>query len=132
MDINGLFGGSKPNAKTRAQGAPVAGGASPTMGGDKLQLSTQKTAADEAAAMTPEQAQKEISQGGTMIGFGILGVAACYWGASAAATAMGTIALPAIVGLGAIALGLWGAKKLGTGLSAKFQQATSQALKLPE
>jgi hypothetical protein len=133
MDINKLSGSSNVGQRAKAQGAPLAGGAGPSMGGDQLNLSTSKnTLLDEAKAMTPEQASQSISTGGKLIGAGMLGVAAAYWGSAALLGLTGTMLAPVALGVGAAALALWGATKLAKGLGARMNQATEKAFKLPE
>jgi hypothetical protein len=133
MDINGLSGSNNVGQRARAQAAGPAGGASPTMGGDQLQLSSNKpTIVDEAKAMTEDQAQKAVHRGGIAIGAGILGVGAAYWGSGALLAATGTMLAPVILGVGAAALGLWGAMQLGKGLASNLNRATEKAFKLPD
>ena len=124
----GIDGPSGPNAPRQGQGrVKQAGGVAGQalgMTGDSLSLTKagQSDLAKEVKAMTPEQADKATTTGGIMLGAGIFGVAAAYGGAGAAAAATGLALAPAVLGVGAAALAIFGAMKLGKGLSAKMSQ----------
>lgn len=126
MGLGGVDGPNSPRplgSRVKAAGAPSADAAS-GMTGDSLSLSRSKESdvAREVKAMTPAEADASVSTGGKMVVGGIIGVGVAYWGAAALTAATGIALLPAAIGLGAAALGLWGAMKVGKGLSAKMNQ----------
>lgn len=134
MDINGLSGSSNVGQRARAQAAGPAGGASPAMGGDQLQLSSNNkpTVVDEARAMTADQAGKAVHRGGMAIAAGIVGVGAAYWGSGLLLGLTGTTLAPVILGVGAAALALWGGMQVAKGLASNLNRATEKAFKLPD
>ncbi len=127
-------GKNAPGLKIRAQSA--AGGSGPTPGivGDSLQLGGNTKLVEEVQKMTPAQAESSRKVGSWAVGGGLLAVAAAYWGAPVLAGLVGgSLLLP--VGLAAIGIcaGLWGAMKLGKGISASLSQKMAAATKgLPE
>ncbi len=133
MGIGGVDGSNSPRpvgARVKAAGASGAD-ALPGMSGDSLSLSKSKESdlVKEVKGMSAEEADKSVSTGGKMVVAGLIGTGIAYWGAGALVAATGVALLPAAIGVGAVALALWGAMKVGKGLSAKMNQVMESKTK---
>lgn len=133
MGIGGVDGSNSPRpVGSRVKAAGAAGAdAAPGMSGDSLSLSKSQNSEliKEVKGMTAEEADKSVSTGGKMVVAGLIGTGAAYWGAGALVAATGVALLPAVIGVAAVGLALWGAMKVGKGLSAKMNQVMESKTK---
>ena len=117
----------QPQNRIRAAAGQESGGAQMT--GDSLSLSKPNNVQEEIKAMTPAQGESARKWGGIMAGVGVLGVGAAYWLAPLIVSATGIAAAPALLGVGAVALALFGAVKFAKGLGQAINSVTESKTK---